>query len=1130
MGDTLDAIKTAIGLRYQWVLNIEGLEYLITDGDTSAAVTAWAATEMTQALGGLQVSGEVEQRLDPWSANLEPSSLTFGILPDADDILGKLFFGSAAGTSTFLDTALDSNDTTVSVLRADDFGASGSIHIGCEHITYSSRDTGADTFTVAARGKYAPFKANTESAQRWGREHRIPDFAPGVVIKPRVTSKQRSWIGRWVGLWLHRKVGSSLDTRAEAQCVFAGRIANVRDDANGMTYLDCDDVKGAVRDTTLLRDQFTARVADGIYLKAGWRFSARDNKAGTVKDANDLRVIASGASGANQMNAGIYTLDEIANALNQWFASELSAGRLNLKWTYLPRITTTDGTRSLLQWGEGTGSGHNAVDLQGPRQVMEFLGWTDAANGAATTPGRLIYSWDDAATFEVVSPEEPYRIYIYDEGTGTTNLNLSDVQGTWWDNQPWFPADLGLPTSTSGSFAVLQLNGGPLGLFKQIDADSVFLFSTNRYLDGVAGSAWRDSVNLRRVRDSDTTDYRLRQVVILSGSFSSLLTRFLASTGTASYNHASYDLLPSQLGAAIPWELLGDTWVNTVVSTSEATAPLVVVIEKPTGLLDVMGTELLARMATIVWKSGGLRLATWGTPTATSALHALTEGNKAAPSGVRDVNRTVANDNDSFLRNTVKLLHDRVLSGGFLSSLTIVDPGSADDHGDRAVEIEMRNTFRGSGNDTIAELGETIASMLPLFSRPLRVLKRTVSLPFYEDVAPGDVCTISDNFARDPDTGARGLTNKPALVISHRVDWGGYEIDTGSVAPPSAEVELVILPLVNVTAYSPCAEVNAQATNGGYNSGTATLTFQSHAHSESSESVDVSHFSAGDKVRIIEIDPDDSASPLTWTRTIDSVSAGSNTATLTTGLSSPTWDSAKRYRMIPDAYGTVTTAQKAKAFQADDADGMIADTVGPYVWGADSPLTSTYSSESPGEQAALYSQAAYGDGVPLDVGYERDAARLVNNLVSYRTTPVLHSLQSGTAKSVAGSYVRSIVEILPVCLHPGDLFAGERNLYLRPWFRSATGASVTVTVSLCRHPPIGSSLTLTDEDEPEYVLVGPYESVTFTTTSTSYIAGTEQSVSFRNVGPDGVAYLVVEVTPNANYRGMARIFGGAYAA
>src|SRR5690606_23734599 len=151
---------------------------------------------------------------------------------------------------TELVTGVDRDDTTIVVQDTTAFASSGTIHIGTEAMSYDSKTS--TTFTVT-RGVYSPFGCDASgSGTRYAHNHRVgyPDYAPPIA--PKVTQHPREWVGRWVGLWRHGWSGSTMQTKAEAQLVFAGRIAEVRDDpATLSTVIVIDHALTSLKESTI---------------------------------------------------------------------------------------------------------------------------------------------------------------------------------------------------------------------------------------------------------------------------------------------------------------------------------------------------------------------------------------------------------------------------------------------------------------------------------------------------------------------------------------------------------------------------------------------------------------------------------------------------------------------------------------------------------------------------------------------------------------------------------------------------------------------------------------------------------------------------------------------------------------
>lgn len=1115
-GTTATAIANDLGVRLEFVICIEGVEVLLTTGDPSAALTAWEGTDWDTmgdgAIGGASIMWKRRQELEPWSPEIKADSMSFSVQDTTGGsnftTFGQLVFGSGAGSETRLNEDLDCTETHVSALATATFGDNGTIHIGTEAIPYTN--TTSILFSPCTRGAFSPFQADTDDPNRFGRVHPMPQVGDGYVTKPLISSRQREWVGRWVGVWAHRVVGSTFDTKAQAQLVWAGKIVGLRDSEAGLTYVDCAGAPAALQDCLLLRQQYVADLRMGIWLSDGMTFSAGDRDGGAVLNADDLVVVASGASGNNEVNAGLYTLDDLAGVVNKWFADEVAASRLNLTWQWNPRQQTPDGLRSRLTWTAGSATDNGAALLV-PDAVSRFMGY-----------GNLLTRFVDTVEFDgsesyFDSPETPFRSL----GHSLSYIEVENIRGSWFANEDWLPDGNVVPgVADQGIIEV----GGAWALVARIDSGT-FQVWDQASVKKFGARPWSESSVFEELRADQTSPILVKQIAVLSGPFDSLLTKILASTGTEGYNHATYDCLPAQLGAAIPWELLGDGWTSSLGALAEGTGGITMIIDRPTKLAEKISGDMAARFATVVWKNQGLRVTTWAPPTTAMVEHTFTEQSKARPLDADDDLRTVTDDEDKYLVNQVKLQFNRIPgTDTYRDVVTIVDHDSIARYGaGKPVTIDLCNTYAFGGSDPYLEtLVDLVASTLPLFSRPLRLLRVTVNQTKFEGIAPGDVAQISDDHARDPATGNRGLSGKPALVVRHDSDWGGYEVDSEGTRNQRGQVDLLIMNRDRIVAYSPCAQVDETQANGGYNAGTSTLTCYAHQHSESTASVDVSHFVAGDKVLVIEVDPDSPSSYLSWQRTILSVNAGSNTITLTSGLSSPSWDSAKKYRVISQKYSSAQTSQQSKAYQADDADHLVQDVISAYEYGSAANVAATWTADTGAELVELAANDYFGDGCPLDTGAERAIARGINNLVSYRTAPVQPTLYREWLQADAEA-VRQVLAIEPFFFGSGHLVGGQRYLNVRLWVkRASAGDPVKLWVSLCRERPTGSSWVIGDPDAPAYQLNGPYDQVEYSVSSTTAAITALGELTLKVVDPhSGIGYIVIEGEENAQTLGLA---------
>jgi hypothetical protein len=1131
MGTTSTALATQPGARMVWVLAIEGYDQLITNHDNLAAVvTAWSeASEWTGAIGGLFVTSAFEQKLDPWNPFVPAGDLRV-VVRDVDgaDAFGKAVFRRGGGEETYLATSLDNDAVTATVKDSDQFPASGTIYIGAERISYTA-ETGT-SFTTLTRGRCAPFAADTETVPRFGRYHRAGVAVRSTGVDPIVSTLPRTWHGKWVGLWMHRVVGGVLDTRGQAQCVWAGTIEEITDASNGDTQVTAKHVTERVPQTVLLRDQWTAEVAEGIQLTAGgvdfelgvFAFQFSGSPSPVTQNAAPL-VVVDGASGAYQIEDGYHGLDTIISALNGWLAQALADNDISLRMTFSVEPNSAGEPRVVIRW-DWLGAAYQAGwVLRMPTQVWLFLGFDNAESG---DPGERFISEEEGLEGSRTAALPP-RIAVPWTTTQATGayVDVINVSGSFINQLHTMPAvirnkhvDAGATDQTWGFVwiagvlfiaRVMVASGTTATLL--IKPVPEYMPIGNRVLD--VGSS------------PDTEDggvIEVRQVVILEGAFSEVMPRLLASTGSPGYNHATYDAYGHGLGCEIPWDLLGPSLVDSCALLDHAGATTRIVLEKPTTLSVAIGGELALRKASLIWKSGGLRFTGWGSMTASRAVVALTEENKGAPVDQRDAQRTPLMSTTQWLRNVLKVEFDRqMFTDDYHETFQWEDRASMDDVGEeKAVTIQARNSYQAAG-DVIRDLAAGLFASMTYFARPVLLLRRTIDMSLFEGVAPGDIVIITDRFARDPATGERGLVEKPGIIVAHRWDRGGTDPSNPKKPRPMfGEVDIAIDAVDRVFAWAPAALIDDSVFSGGftagYNSATNTIRCKANEYTLAADGVvDVTYFEVGDEVTVIEVDPAGGTSQ-TWARAINSKSG--NDLTLSASLTG--FDTAKKYRVVPQDYVSVGADLRDVAYQADDADARVQNTAAPYLWGEEYGLeVNQPPAWSQLDLPERYSSSSYGNGVPLDVGFETGLVRMAINLMAFKTAPQVPCLdgQARAHGSVAGSW--KLHAVVPHFVGPTTYPSGyTRKLYVAPFFRSGSGASVQVRVTLCKNPPTGDSL-----DDVPVTGVGTAASATFATSSTSFSKPTAVGLRTEPAG-SGECYLFVEVnSAQAQVYGLAEL-------
>jgi hypothetical protein len=1141
MGTTLDALNAGYA-NVTYVAMIEGYDHLITSGDPFASFNAFDNSligahngDITGALGGLTVDwAGMGQEVDPWRPFGDAPTLRLIVAPaaaypttESDDHFGVSVHKQAGGHETPMGpgASVDCNDLSVTGRHSSGFAASGVVNIGPEAMIYSSV-TGGGVFTISERGYCSPFQ--TESGARFARSHRAVDptsatGAPiGVTIPPLITDEPRQWIGRWVGVWILRNNAGSLDTTDEGHLAYAGTIASIGSDEAGRTVIELDHALTKIYDTVIHRDPYRAQLVEGCNLTVGQQFGAGSTiedvlGATAVKHADALTVVSGAPGSVNEIQAGRYTIQEIADAVNAWLRSEEAANNIDLHCQYTAMFSdASGGIRGRWEFMDpAAGTVQAGAWLSWPDEtVAAFMGWDEAtvAVSGATSGGTL-------------SENAPlrWRQSMTNDYTAVA-LGTRNPTGTWISQNSSLPVAIkGTSTTIDG---ILRIDGIGTVAARRIS-------DTSFEVTGAAAAYFDQGVMPRKISVESEATLEVTQIVAIESTFKWIVMQLILSTGTANFNAATYDALPEPMGCAIPYSILGADFEADMDALANTDAAATIILTKPTRFGDLMHSDFLMRWATLVWGGGRIQCRAWNTPLAGYASVSIGESSKATPAGTQDRQRSSWAMDAGSIFNVVKFEYGADSEGKIRDDVTVLDLTSARDYGAKAVTITARNAARsGPSAESIEELIASFSGTMAMFSRPFFRVTRPMAPPYFEQLIPLTVVAYTDPHFRNPTTGLRGVTAWPALVIGSAFDWGGTEsgVDGApTVVPPSGTVTLMLLPRIIAGTYSPACKIDDTASGGGYSAGysAAVPGFKVYTgtFSDGAAAVDSSYFADKDKIRIIEIDPSVAGSPTTWTAEIDGTPTSTDIV-ITAALGAPAWDPAKKYVIIPDTYSVVQTPQQDKTFQADDADGLVENARNPYglsVLGSSQDPTFTVAAAT--TLPSRPSTYAYGDGKPLDVAYEFQAAELANNMVSYKTAPMTPEVYDDT-RTHSGTGSALLTDVIIVGIGEGRLPAPvTRKLYFAPRMRSTDGNTATVRVSLCKLWPQGDALG-------DAIIPEPSVSVTFTTTSMTFVTPTAQDLDVRhcNSSPGilgGVGFLCVELvkggSSNVEYEGPALI-------
>lgn len=1140
MGTTRDAIRNDSGVQLAFVLVIEGYPWLICDGDTSGAVTAWSGSQWSQARAGLEVSGGMAQKLEPWSNELPAGGMTFTIY--GEDFAVDMFKAKPSIRSELtvsFDTSNSVPGFNMTVKDAGLFSASDTVTIGNETFEVTGTPAG-NTIAIAANGSgvFYPFTGNVGADNTGPGAHHVP---PNVLIGDYqtnspvyVTDAPATWLGKKVGLYVHRIRDGVWDTKAQAEVWFAGLIDSIDTVGPLGTKLQCSGIQQLIADSVILQDQWSARALPGYVFNDGdyvWVRYYQDSGT-TASNRSASFTAATPGTSADQFPSGRYTAQEFGALLAKHLDDDGTIGNagssFTLRWSAYV-FASDNGPRFELVATEGAAVLGKIEIVASDAAILRFLGFENiwAPTDAATC--RVVGAQSDySQRVRIRSENAPYRFPTFGlPGIGLSGgnaMDLDEADGTFVDH-----------TSLLSPAAQEIVGAGETWSFYSMGDEIVFLgrrvgdtqitditmatpLSKLSNGDGTAGQ--------RALREGDASAMRVKQIFYACDSFASMICKLFASTDGQGTNHADYDVFP--FGAGISWDLLGSSFEESLKALEQSGVEdsLAIVVEKPTNLWDVIKSDFALRMAAPVWKDGGLVVAQLNVPNASTADHAFNETNKS------DTRDTVTETVRDYLAHTIKIEYNRnPVTDKYQDHFIVRDQAAYQSAGNSGTTktIKARNSYDGvtASGASAQALGDMLASrFLPVLARPLKRWTRSMNHNSFH-AAPGDTCTISDDRIRDPSSGQIGVAARAGTIMDTSYSLGissGGQTYHGSVGILFTEEDR-LFPL------APSAE-HATATGSGYTDGWdssgVSLLLNQHSYSRSTAQTDAQSFSSGDAVRITELDPANPAAADSFVDTIASA-PGIGTVTissvdydelpLTNGFGAggrPAFDSTKTYIVNFDAYDQCGASQILKAFQADDADGQILDTAEPNLV-ADELKPGTSVAADLTLLPSRYAAEQYGDGEPLSVSFVRDQCRMANNLTNYKTAPQSPSMGHSTVLPNPGSGLFIVTWTIPFYLGNERWPAGlVRKLSVAPMFYSG-GGSKSVRVTSSQNPPKGDTYTTTS-------WFGPKKQATFSTSSGTLQVSTAQQLDVvRSQDMPHITWITVECEDGSAFRGLAEL-------
>ena len=1006
---TLDALKATGGFRGSLAIAIEGYDKLLTDSsDTAGLLTAWAATPWTEALSGAEIAGEVIEEFVPWHDRFPGASLSVLVRPDQADTFASAVFGTRKGVETQLVGNLSAapGPGGIPVRTTAKFASSGSIHIDTEHIQYTAVDS--DSFDLATRGHFSPFNRLGSTDHRFAQNHRVFEDSEHHTTYAEVSSEPRVWIGRWVGIWVHRIAGTEWDLKEDAHLLYAGRIVGVHDTSEG-TRLDLNHILSEAFEKRIFQNPVHGTIKEGLVLGTGDKITISELYSTPTWTRNEAEIpVVTTPANVRELEAKRYTVWELISAINDALSSlKISTSELDANWNIGVFTAENGGSRTVITAVlPGSASTYTSVSFQisFPRTIAQMLGFRIEAagesRGVVETVSIVAKSFTDSTRPELAmtSPDTPKRVLGFQPSQfGGRSIVLNQEIGQWIDNTGLLPPGF-VPTSVANKQNGIFRIGKNYVLVTR-GAIGEYAARPSPELTRAFGGDFDESfyLNPPSISIDETGELEAQQVLMFRKPLEYILPRLLASVQGDGYNHSTYDDLAFGLGMAIPWELIGDAFVDDLKKISLfANWDLQLLIDRPKSLSEILGTDLVARTAFPLFHDETLRMANMRGPVVHSETVSLDHSNQMVP-GFIDDSRSEFEFSDEAIVNTVKLNYGASQGRSFEHYSLVQSSASITAYGHRSVELDMSSAYAQwiGPVHTIKSMARMLAKeILPIFAKPLVLIRRGLAPNLFYQFHPGDIVTVTDQHVRNPATGLRGITDHPAMVKRMSLNLGMAESTLFS------QVELMLWDADRTDIFAPSGLIDQDADSGGftdgYNSGTNTIRLKAHEYSDALEEVDAAAFEVGDEIEIVRIHDESgglTSSLVTYKRTITGI--GTNDLTLDSpnlglGGGETAWDGTKLHRVIFQQYATCTADQRSEhAFYAEES-----FTPGPtspedkdaavYLRDVPNLVTtqpSTLLSEIVGSDSTLY----YEDDAPISVATVNQLIRNVDNMLDYHT-------------------------------------------------------------------------------------------------------------------------------------------------
>ena len=863
MATTTNWLKDNEYGEYAFVLAFEGMGLLYTTTQDAAGITtAWSGTDHSNfgdVKPGLMMVGETRQSISLFDPKVDADSMSFTLLDYDDTLLATMLApGIVSSGMTYLTQTLDNNDTTINVKDSSSFSHPGAIEVfvGHECIACPAAGWTATTIPVTTRGRYSLFAAS--GSTRFGRRHTVQaDATTSEAFSPAVSGAPRTWYNRTVALYLHHKENGAWSTKANSRMLWAGRIKGYGDNGDGTVTINCVNIIEALA-SSVFNEQFRAEVAEGFLLsteKAGIRIRVKATVGGSSISYDESATIAGVGD--------VFTTGSLGNAISEqlgtWQAAA-SATERKVQWAFGTQGANAKGNNFNRQGFvkvrlDGSATEDSVFEFYMSPLVAQVFGF-DQGPRTTDSSGREMFrvqlTKKSTSEWEALSPYMTGKSpSIPTQAAEGETFYIQEATGTWVNQTS-------LPSRYNGAEGFVQVG----------EAVYAVTYADPEFTMVGLGTQKGDEIEIERNLSSYEGDDppALKQVWVETGDAGDILLRLMLSTGTAGYNHATYDAYGASIGLGLPYSLFNVKSFQTLNTEYELN------LTASRSFRDILESVLAVNGRYLIFKDGQITLTYPGYDSpAVQDIVELTEANK----GRKDDRSTIEYSADGLVnRMKLKYLNMRANRqypiGHKLAKDNFLFRDQAEENVEHSASISdfgQRRTIEIDGTGVMDPSSWTkyvAAPLMAYFSQPLGIIRRSINARLVH-LTPGSICTLDDDNLTDPRTGQRGFSGLACFVLSVSFDW---EKGVG-------EVELAFLPSHYASRYATYAP---SALVASYNAGTATLTMTANAYSDSAEgdAADASWFANGDLCQLRQIDPANPASPTVYNVTVSGTPSGNN--------------------------------------------------------------------------------------------------------------------------------------------------------------------------------------------------------------------------------------------------------------